>query len=57
MYLIVIVIQGQMALTILIDREDTIYQTVSVYKITWHVGLMRSKCVVTKKCEPSELKK
>ncbi|HCE8948003.1 TPA: N-acetylmuramoyl-L-alanine amidase [Morganella morganii] len=41
----------------LIDRDGTIYQTASLFKTTWHVGLMQSRCVVTKKCEPAELKK
>ncbi|WP_202906407.1 N-acetylmuramoyl-L-alanine amidase [Morganella psychrotolerans] len=31
------------------DRDGTIYQTASLSKTTWHVGLMRSRCVITKK--------
>lgn len=41
----------------LIDKEGVIYQTASLSKTTWHVGQMRSRCLITKKCEPSELKK
>ncbi|WP_407291113.1 peptidoglycan recognition protein family protein [Morganella morganii] len=41
----------------LIDKEGVIYQTASLFKTTWHVGQMRSRCLITKKCEPSELKK
>lgn len=41
----------------LIDKDGTIYQTASLYKLTWHVGLIQSRCVLTKKCEPTELKK
>lgn len=41
----------------LIDRDGTIYQTASLLKITWHVGKMKSRCLVTKKCEPAELKR
>ncbi len=41
----------------LTDRDGTIYQTASLSKTTWHVGLMRSRCVITKKCEPAELQK
>lgn len=40
----------------LIDKEGVIYQTASLYKITWHVGLMQSKCYLSKKCEETDLK-
>lgn len=41
----------------LIDRDGTIYQTASLHRVTWHVGRMQSRCVLTKKCQPAELKK
>ena len=41
----------------LIDKEGVIYQTASLFKTTWHLGKMKSRGVITKKCEPSELKK
>lgn len=41
----------------LIDKDGTIYQTASLFKVTWHVGKSRSKCFVEKKCEPAEFKK
>lgn len=40
----------------LIDKDGSIYQTASLSKMTWHVGQMKSRCIVTKKCEPAELK-
>ncbi|MDM0078042.1 peptidoglycan recognition family protein [Variovorax sp. J2P1-59] len=40
----------------LIDKDGTIYQTASLYKTTNHVGLLQSRCIVTKRCSPSELK-
>ncbi|MBP2155045.1 MULTISPECIES: peptidoglycan recognition protein family protein [Erwinia] len=41
----------------LIDRDGTIYQTASLYQVTWHVGKIQSRCFITKKCEPVDLKK
>ncbi|WP_456310531.1 peptidoglycan recognition protein family protein [Serratia proteamaculans] len=41
----------------LIDKDGTIYQTASLFKVTWHVGKNRSKCFIEKKCEPAEFKK
>ncbi|XKD93196.1 N-acetylmuramoyl-L-alanine amidase [Morganella morganii] len=41
----------------LIDKDGVIYQTASLFKVTWHVGKMKSRCVIEKKCEPSELTK
>lgn len=32
----------------LIDRDGTIYQTASVFWVTWHVGTMKSRCFLTK---------
>ncbi|WP_455815185.1 peptidoglycan recognition protein family protein [Pseudomonas graminis] len=40
----------------LIDKKGVIYQTASLYKMTWHVGLMQSKCYLSKKCEETDLK-
>lgn len=36
----------------LIARDGKIYQTASVYKKTWHVGKLRSRCVVQSRCPP-----
>lgn len=40
----------------LIDKDGTIYQTASVYKSTWHVGRLKSRCLAEMTCEPAELK-
>ena len=40
----------------LIDKDGTIYQTASVYKQTWHVGKLRSRCLAEHTCSPVELK-
>lgn len=40
----------------LIDKDGTIYQTASLYKVAWHIGQMKSKCYLEKKCEPADLK-
>jgi len=40
----------------LIDKDGVIYQTASVYKVTWHVGKSQSRCFIKKKCKPSEFK-
>ena len=40
----------------LIDKDGTIYQTASLYKMTWHVGYLQSRCLLTKKCAPTEFK-
>ena len=39
----------------LIDKEDKIYQTASLFKVTNHVGNIRSRCYMEKKCTPSEI--
>jgi hypothetical protein len=39
----------------LIDKDGTIYQTSSLYKVTNHVGYLQSPCVKTLKCTPTEL--
>lgn len=41
----------------LIDRDGTIYQTASLFKVTWHVGRLQSRCFLSKKCEPADFKK
>ncbi|UDQ80933.1 N-acetylmuramoyl-L-alanine amidase [Erwinia rhapontici] len=41
----------------LIDRDGTIYQTASLFKVPWHVGRLQSRCYLTKKCEPADLQK
>jgi N-acetyl-anhydromuramyl-L-alanine amidase AmpD len=39
----------------LIDRDETIYQTASLHKQTWHVGSLKTRCVVEIRCTPAEL--
>lgn len=41
----------------LIDKDGTIYQTVSIYKKAPHVGNLKSRCVAQHTCSPIELKK
>ena len=41
----------------LIEKDGTIYQTASLYKITNHVGLLRSRCLEKKDCPPVEIEK
>lgn len=41
----------------LIDKDGTIYQTASIYRVTNHVGKMQSRCVVTHQCSPAEFKR
>ncbi|NKG32358.1 N-acetylmuramoyl-L-alanine amidase [Erwinia rhapontici] len=38
----------------LIDKDGTVYQTASLLKMTWHVGLMQSRCILKKACNPTE---
>jgi N-acetyl-anhydromuramyl-L-alanine amidase AmpD len=40
----------------LIDKNGVIYQTASVYGVTWHVGKSQSRCFIINKCEPTEFK-
>ena len=40
----------------LIDKDGTIYQTVSIYKKAPHVGNLKSRCVAQHPCSPTELK-
>lgn len=39
----------------LIDKEGKIYQTASLFKVINHVGNIRSRCYMEKKCTPSEI--
>lgn len=39
----------------LIDKEGKIYQTASLFKVKNHVGNIRSRCYMEKKCTPSEI--
>lgn len=41
----------------LIDKDGTIYQTASLCKTTNHVGKLKSKCLITKVCSPTEFKR
>ena len=40
----------------LLAREGTVYQTASLHHQTWHVGLLRSRCLVENRCAPAELR-
>lgn len=40
----------------LIDKDGTIYQTVSVRKRVNHVGRLRARCIAEHSCKPKELK-
>jgi N-acetyl-anhydromuramyl-L-alanine amidase AmpD len=39
----------------LIDRDGTVYQTASLKKKTWHVGKLKARCLLEKRCSPTEL--
>lgn len=40
----------------LIDKDGTIYQTASVFKRTWHVGKLKSRCMMEARCSAAEVK-
>lgn len=40
----------------LIDKDGTTYQVASMYKITWHVGKLKAKCLESHTCSPQEIK-
>jgi len=40
----------------LIDRDGQIYQTASLYRVTNHVGHLKSRCIETHNCSSAELK-
>lgn len=39
----------------LIAKDGTIYQTASVYKVTWHVGKLKARCVAEHTCAPAKV--
>jgi N-acetyl-anhydromuramyl-L-alanine amidase AmpD len=39
----------------LIDKDGTVYQTASVFKVTHHVGHLKSRCMAEMRCQPAEL--
>ncbi|MDM0032871.1 peptidoglycan recognition family protein [Variovorax sp. J22P271] len=41
----------------LIEKDGQIYQTASLFRVTNHVGFLQSRCVITQKCTPTELKR
>lgn len=40
----------------LIDKDGTIYQTASIKKQTWHVGKLKSRCMLEARCSEAEQK-
>lgn len=40
----------------LIETDGKIYQTASLRKRTWHIGKIKSRCLLEKRCTPTELK-
>jgi len=48
--------QGANGAHFLIEKDGTIYQTASLLKRTNHVGLLKSRCIATHACSPTELK-
>lgn len=41
----------------LIEKDGQIYQTASLFRVTNHVGFLQSRCLITQKCTPTELKR
>ncbi len=39
----------------LIDKDGTVYQTASVFRVTHHVGHLKSRCMAEIRCQPTEL--
>ena len=39
----------------LIDKDGTVYQTASVFKVTHHVGQLKARCMSEMRCTPTEL--
>lgn len=39
----------------LIDKDGTVHQTASLFKVTHHVGRLKARCVLEKRCTPTEL--
>ncbi|MEN6507722.1 MAG: peptidoglycan recognition family protein, partial [Smithella sp.] len=48
---------GKAGAHLLIDKDGTIYQTASIYKVAHHVGQMRSRCIAQHSCDPTETQK
>lgn len=48
--------KGSTGAHFLIDKDGTIYQTLPVTQIAWHVGNIRSRCLETHTCSPDESK-
>ncbi len=40
----------------LVDKSGHIYQTTSMNKICWHIGILLPRCQIEKNCNPKELK-
>jgi N-acetyl-anhydromuramyl-L-alanine amidase AmpD len=40
----------------LIEKDGKIYQTASLERICWHVGILQPRCVNESTCDPTELK-
>jgi N-acetyl-anhydromuramyl-L-alanine amidase AmpD len=40
----------------LIDKNGQIYQTANLNQMCWHVGILLSRCLIEKDCDPKELK-
>jgi N-acetyl-anhydromuramyl-L-alanine amidase AmpD len=41
----------------LIDKDGTIYQTASLHQKTYHVGFIKSRCLLEKTCSPADLQR
>ncbi len=39
----------------LIAKDGTVYQTASLFKVTHHVGWIKSRCIAEQRCSPREL--
>lgn len=39
----------------LIETDGTIHQTASLYKQTWHVGRLKTRCIAENRCTPVEI--
>lgn len=38
----------------LIDKDGKVYQTASIIKKTYHVGILKSRCILRRICKPTE---
>ena len=47
---------GQSGAHFLIAKDGTIYQTASLLYQTWHVGRLKSRCLIKMQCTPTEIK-